>query len=163
MDIKTIAMLKKYIDKVVETGGGIAPSEVMRLQRIVEELQASYEDIDMAISKKVDAEDGKGLSSNDFTDEYLDKLNKLSESDGEVDSIQINNKELPVVNGAVNIPIADDGVFGVVTSSNETDKITILKDGTMRINSISFNKIVQSEDDGSESNAIIFSGGNSGA
>lgn len=163
MDMLTFAMLKRYVDSVVEVGAGMTPSEVANLQTTMNKLQSSFEEtqtqvseLSTAVAKKVDAVEGKGLSTNDFTDELLDKLNNLSDEDGDIDIVKVNNVDLEVTDGAVNIPVASQGVHGVVTSSTETDKISILDDGTMQLNAISLNKIVQDE-----SASVIFVGGDS--
>lgn len=41
-----------------------------------------WEKIKQALAGKVSAEEGKGLSSNNFTDEYKNKLDNMSESQG---------------------------------------------------------------------------------
>lgn len=41
--------------------------------------KVSQGDMDAALQKKVDAEEGKGLSANDFTDEYKDKIDRMAE------------------------------------------------------------------------------------
>lgn len=50
-------------------------------QTKLNKLEKDFETIKTTMSEKVDKEDGKGLSSNDFTDEYKDKLNSLSVND----------------------------------------------------------------------------------
>lgn len=163
MDMLTFAMLKRYVDSVVEVGSGMTPSQVANLQATMNNLQSSFDEtkaqvgeLSLAVENKVDAEEGKGLSSNDFTDELLDKLNNLSESDGDIDIVKVNNVDLEVTDGAVNIPLASDGVHGVVTSSSEVNEVSIQEDGTMRVNTISLDKIVQDE-----TSSVIFVGGDS--
>lgn len=163
MDMLTFAMLKRYVDSVVEVGAGMTPSEVANLQTSMNKLQASFEEtqvqvaeLSTAVAGKVDAVEGKGLSANDFTDELKNKLINLSDEDGDIDIVKVNNVDLEITDGAVNIPVASQGVHGVVTSSSDPDKISILEDGTMQLNSISLNKIVQDD-----SSSVIFVGGNS--
>lgn len=55
-------------------------------QTKLNKLEKDFEAIKTTMSEKVDKEDGKGLSSNDFTDEYRDKLNSLSVNDNSADS-----------------------------------------------------------------------------
>lgn len=163
MDMLTFAMLKRYVDSVVEVGSGMTPSQVAniqatmnRLQDSLGETQTQVAELSTAVAGKVDAVEGKGLSTNDFTDELFDKLNNLSDTDGDIDIVKVNNVDLEVTDGAVNIPVASEGVHGVVTSSDEPDKVSILEDGTMQVNAISINKIVQDE-----SSSVIFIGGDS--
>lgn len=165
MDMLTYAIIKRYVDKAVELGTGMTPEEVANLQSTMNQLKTDMDDtkaqiqeVSEAIGNKVDAEEGKGLSSNDFTDELLDKLNSISSTeDDDIEGVQVNGVDLPPENGVVNIPLASTGVHGVVTSSGDDNKVTILEDGTMMLNNISFSKIVQDEED----TTVIFVGGDS--
>ena len=55
---------------------------------------------------------------------------------------------------AVDIPLAGE-TPGVVTSSTEENKVAVAKDGSMEVNSLNMNKLVQSEGD-----TLILDGGN---
>lgn len=66
-----------------------------------------------------------------------------------VKTIYVNGEALPVENNEVRIPIA------IPVSSEEDNHISINEDGTMKINSISIDKIVQPE--GSE--PVVYDGG----
>jgi len=167
VDILTYGALKRYVDKAVELGTGLSPSDVVNLQAIVNQLKSEVDaaktrvaDLSAAVDGKVDAIDGKGLSTNDFTDELRDKLTQLSESadTGDIDIVRVNDVDLPISGGAVNIPLAGQGVYGVVTSSDEENKITILPDGTMQLNSISLSNITTDSE-----TSVIFVGGDSSA
>lgn len=61
--------------------------------------------------------------------------------------IRINNAALPVVDGIVDIPIADDMNFGLVKSSTGDNRVTVHEDGTMEVLSVSFDRIAQTEDE----------------
>lgn len=100
---------------------------------------------------KVDAVEGKGLSTNDFTDEHLQKLENMQPGDG-LQGIKLGGEPVNVEDGVVNIPIAGESL-GVVRSSNDENGITIAEDGSMRINAISLDMLTQS---GSE---VILGGG----
>ena len=81
-----------------------------------------------ALAGKVDAEEGKGLSENDFTDTLLEKLNGI-EAGAEVNVIEIvslNSVPLEISGKAVNIPIATTGALGVVLSSTAENAVTWL-------------------------------------
>lgn len=138
------------IDVTLLNSGEAADAKVVgdKLRQIMDEL-----------GNKVDAEEGKGLSSNDFTDELLEKLNALSEEPvtggGEISSITVAGAALDINNGTVNIPIAKLDSWGVVKSSAAENGVTVNSDGTMTINPISFDMIVQTEED----EVVIMTGG----
>ena len=98
-----------------------------------------------ALDKKVDAVEGKGLSTNDLTDELLTKLNK---SDANViEAIKVNGAAVAVAEDkSVNI--------AVPVSSADENKVAVAEDGTMEVNSINVNKLVQTEGD-----VLILNGG----
>lgn len=71
----------QYINQKIADLIGTAPDTFDTLQEIAEWIQDNEEvtsAINDAIANKVDKEDGKGLSSNDFTDEYIEKINNAS-------------------------------------------------------------------------------------
>ena len=89
-----------------------------------------------ALSGKVDAVDGKGLSTNDLTDELLAQF---SAAQGNVlESVKINGVALTITDKAVNITSTD-----VVKAS---DEIIVAEDGTLGIGAVRTSKLVQ--DDG---------------
>ena len=60
---------------------GSAPDALNTLQEIaawIDEHQDLYESLLTTVGNKVDKEDGKGLSSNDFTDEYKEKVDNAT-------------------------------------------------------------------------------------
>lgn len=113
-----------------------------------------------ALAGKVNAEEGKGLSENDFTDTLLEKLNGI-EAGAEVNVIEvvsINSVPLDVSAKAVNIPIATVGALGVVQSSTAENGVTVTSNGSMEVNNINVTKLVQTAGD-----ALILNGGSSTA
>lgn len=110
-----------------------------------------------ALAGKVDVVAGKGLSTNDFTNELLQKLNGI-EAGAEVnaiESISLNSVPLEISGKAVNIPIATTGALGVVLSSTAENAVTVRANGAMEVNSINVNKLVQTEGE-----VLILKGGN---
>ena len=110
-----------------------------------------------ALAGKVNAEEGKGLSENDFTDTLLEKLNGI-EAGAEVnviESISLNSVPLEISGKAVNIPIATTGALGVVLSSTAENAVTVKANGAMEVNNINVNKLVQTEGE-----RLILNGGN---
>jgi hypothetical protein len=102
------------------------------------------------LAEKVDKVEGKGLSSNDFTDTLLGKLNGI-EAGAQVNVIEgitFNGVAVPVGEGKIadityTLPIADADTLGGVKSSEAENKVAVANDGTMEINSLNVNKLVQ--------------------
>lgn len=72
---------------------------------------------------KVDVVAGKGLSTNDFTDALLTKLNGLEEG-GQVnviETVKVNNVALSVTDKAVSVPNATTSVYGATVLSSATN------------------------------------------
>ncbi len=110
-----------------------------------------------ALDGKVDKVEGKGLSANDFTDELLSKLTGIEAGAqaNDLEVVKIAGVALPISDKAVDIPIATTEALGVVMSSAAENKVSVGTDGTMEVNSINVNKLVQ---DGET--ALILNGGN---
>ena len=88
----------------------------------------------------------------------IEKLAAISGS-GTVAVIAINDEIVEAEDGVINIPIGSGNALGVVKSTDEENGIAIREDGTMYLNSISMDKVVQGESaDGTET-TVIFSGG----
>lgn len=112
------------------------------------------------LAGKVDTEEGKGLSANDFTDTLLEKLNGI-EAGAEVnviESISLNSVPLEISGKAVNISIATVDALGVVQSTAAENGVTVTSNGSMEVNSINVMKLVQTAGD-----ALILNGGSSTA
>ena len=109
-----------------------------------------------ALAGKVDKVDGKGLSTNDFTDEAKAKLDGVEAGANQnlIEIVKLNGAALDISEKAVNIPVAG-ATAGVVTSSAEENKVAVAEDGSMEVNSLNMSKLVQSEGD-----TLILDGGN---
>ena len=108
------------------------------------------------VAGKVDKVEGKGLSTNDFTDEAKAKLDGVEAGANQnlIEIVKLNGAALDISEKAVNIPVA--GVTaGVVTSSADENKVAVAEDGSMEVNSLNMSKLVQSEGD-----TLILDGGN---
>ena len=68
--------------------------------------------------------------------------------------IKLAGATLNISEKAVNIPFAGD-TAGVVTSSTGENKVAVAEDGSMEVNSLNMNKLVQSDGD-----TLILDGGN---
>ena len=111
-----------------------------------------------ALTGKVDTEEGKGLSTNDFTDELKTKLDNLN-ADGEaniLNAIKINGTALAIEDKAVDIPIATKDALGVVKGTEAENGIAISDAGEMSVNSLNINKVTQTEGE-----TLILDGGSS--
>lgn len=112
-----------------------------------------------ALAGKVSTETGKGLSSNDYTDEEKTKLANL-EIGAQVnilEAISIGGTDAPISDKKVDIPVATAEKLGVVKGSSAKDQISVGEDGIMSINTVSISKIVQAADE-----TLIINGDNSG-
>ena len=119
------------------------------------------------ISGKVNAANVEGLgdwvtTNRDSIAGLLDttSANKLNgiEAGAQVNDLEvvkIAGTALPITDKAVDIPKATTEALGVVLSSAAENKISIDADGTMEINSVNINKLVQTTGD-----ILILDGGN---
>ena len=101
-----------------------------------------------ALEGKVDKVDGKGLSKNDFTDEFVTKLNaiKLENIQANViEKITLNGVETQVVEKTVDIPLATTAQFGLVKGSDAENEVAIKEDGIMSVNALNIQKLSQTE------------------
>ena len=92
-----------------------------------------------------------------FDTTSANKLNGI-ESGAQVNDLEvvkIAGTALPITDKAVDIPKATTEALGVVLSSAAENKISIDADGTMEINSVNINKLVQTTGD-----ILILDGGN---
>ena len=59
----------------------------------------------------------------------------------------LGTQKVEQINGSVTIPIATTELSGIVKSSENTNSISVQGDGTMEVNKINVNKIVQDSGD----------------
>lgn len=111
-----------------------------------------------ALADKVNVEAGKGLSSNDFTNDLLTKLNGIAAGAqvNVLEAVKVNGVALQIADKAVNIPIATAQALGVVMGSASENKVAVGTDGTMEVNSVNVSKLVQTAGD-----TLILDGGTS--
>lgn len=145
------------IQSVAEGQLEVSPEGQLSILSISQSQVAGLTD---ALAGKVDTEEGKGLSANDFTDTLLEKLNGI-EAGAEVnaiESISLNSVPLEISGKAVNISIATVGALGVVQSTAAENGVTVTSNGSMEVNSINVMKLAQTAGD-----ALILNGGSSTA
>ena len=114
--------------------------------------------LDTTLAGKVNVEEGKGLSSNDYTADEKAKLEGI-EAKAQVnilEVVKVNGSALPITEKAVDIPLATAEVLGVVKGSAAENKVAIGEDGTMEVNSLNVSKLAQTAGD-----TLILNGGTS--
>lgn len=111
-----------------------------------------------ALADKVNVEAGKGLSTNDFTDDLMSKLEGIAAGAqvNVLEAVKVNGVALQIADKAVNIPIATAQALGVVMGSASENKVAVGTDGTMEVNSVNVSKLVQTAGD-----TLILDGGTS--
>lgn len=148
-DDGNINTLKELVDYVAAHGTEAADmaADIVTLQDLVGNTKVS-DQINAAVGGLVKAEVDKGLSTNDFTDTLLEKLDGIEAGAqvNKIESVKVGSTVLEIVEKAVVIPVGA-GLKG-------SDEITIGEDGTLGIGTINFSKIVQSEGE-----IITFDGG----
>lgn len=139
-----INTIVELVDYVAKHGSEVTAmvSDIADLQSKVGEESVKTQ-IEAATTGKVDKVDGKGLSSNDFTDSLLGKLEEIEEKAqvNVIEKISVGGSVLDVVDKAVSIPVASlDGV-GVVKSSTGANKVNISNSGEMSVNKVSVSSL----------------------
>lgn len=146
------------VNKIESVAAGeLAISEDKELS-IVAIAQNKVTGLDTALAGKVNVEEGKGLSSNNYTADEKAKLEGI-EAKAQVnilEVVKVNGSALPITEKAVDIPLATAEVLGVVKGSTAENKIAVGEDGTMEVNSINVNKLTQTAGD-----TLILNGGTS--
>lgn len=111
-----------------------------------------------ALANKVDAEEGKGLSANDFTDELKAKLDAI-EAGAQVnviENVSMNGEALVIAEKGVNIPLATNTTIGVIKGSDVENGVVIDAEGAASVKNLNVEKLVQTDGDW-----LILNGGNS--
>lgn len=140
------------------TEGELAISEDSKILSIIAVSQDKVTGLSDALSAKVSVEAGKGLSTNDYTNEEKSKLAgvETGAQANVIEVIKINGVDAPISEKGVNIPLATAEALGVVKSSASENKVAVASDGTMEVNSLNISKLTQTEGD-----ALILNGGDS--
>lgn len=88
-------------------------------------------------------------SNDQRVDTIEGKLNGIAEGAqvNVLEAIKINGVAQAITDKAVNIPVATDTLLGVVMGSDAENKVSVAADGTMEINSVNVNKLVQTDGD----------------
>ena len=76
------------------------------------------------------------------------KVTGLPEAlEAKLSGVTLGSTPLEIVGGVATIPVAGDGILGVVVGSAAENKVKVDTDGTMEVNSLNINKLVQTEGD----------------
>ena len=90
-----------------------------------------------------------------YIKEEVDNLH-ISDYANIIENITVASKPLPIIKKSINIPLATAEQAGVVQGSTTENKISVGADGTMEINNLTVDKLVQPD-----SCQIVLNGGNS--
>lgn len=120
--------------------------------------QDKIEGLAEALANKVNAEEGKGLSANDFTNDLKAKLDAI-EAGAQVnviENVSMNGEALVIAEKGVNIPLATNTTVGVIKGSDVENGVVIDAEGAASVKNLNVEKLVQSDGDW-----LILNGGNS--
>ncbi len=111
-----------------------------------------------ALAKKVDAEAGKGLSTNDFTNDLKSKLDAIEAGAqaNVIENVSMNGEALVIAEKGVNIPLATNTTVGVIKGSDVENGVVINEQGAASVKNLNVGKLVQTDGDW-----LILNGGNS--
>lgn len=111
-----------------------------------------------ALAKKVDAETGKGLSTNDFTNDLKSKLDAIEggAQANVIENVSMNGEALVIAEKGVNIPLATNTTVGVIKGSDVENGVVIDEQGAASVKNLNVGKLVQTDGDW-----LILNGGNS--
>lgn len=146
----TVNTFKELVDYVAAHGSETADmaADITALQGLVGNTSVASQIIE-AVSGKVDAVPGKGLSTNDFTDTLLNKLNGIESSAqaNKIETVKLGENALTVTDKSVVVPIG----AGLAAS----DEVTISESGALGIGSVSVAKLVNDAE-----TTLVLDGGN---
>ena len=110
------------------------------------------------LAKKVDAEAGKGLSANDFTNDLRPKLDAIEAGAqaNVIENVSMNGEALVIAEKGVNIPLATNTTVGVIKGSDVENGVVIDEQGAASVKNLNVGKLVQTDGDW-----LILNGGNS--
>lgn len=153
--------LEGKVDKI-EGYSLLSPTDKTKLDALV------IGESGVEISGKVNAANVEGLgdwiTTNRDTVAGLFDTTSANKLNGIESGAQVNNLEvikiagtaLPITDKAVDVPMATTEALGVVLGSTAENKVSVSADGTMEVNSVNVDKLVQDEN-----SALILNGGSS--
>ena len=149
-DNGTIDTIQELIKYVSEHGGAASAmaNDIAVLKNLVGTTSVQ-DQINQAADKKVDKVEGMGLSSNDFTDSLLSKLEAI-EAGAQVnviEKISVGGSVLDIVDKMVEIPVATVEKAGLVKSATGANMVNVANDGTMSVKKVSVHSLFVPIDD----------------
>jgi hypothetical protein len=139
---ETEARIQDVLDGLSDTSE-TAASVAQALEAYKTSNDQRVSELEAEVDGKVDVVDGKGLSTNDLTDELVAKINASQAN--VIESVSVAGTLLDIVEKKVEIPVATADAHGVVKSSDAENKVSVAEDGTMAVNSLNVNKLVQTD------------------
>ena len=139
---ETEARIQEVLDGLSDTSE-TAASVAQALEAYKTSNDQRVSELETEVDGKVDAVEGKGLSTNDLTDDLVEKINASQAN--VIESVSVAGTLLEIVEKKVEIPVATADAHGVVKSSDAENKVAVAEDGTMEVNSLNVNKLVQAE------------------
>lgn len=101
------------------------------------------EDLEIEISKEInESSTDEQAASAKAVYSYVKESNSTN-----LKSIVLGDKALEKSDGTVTIPVATEEQSGIVKSSTSTNNVAVHEDGTMEVNEVNINKIVQDSGD----------------
>lgn len=139
--VNTIQELVTYVAKHAPEAADMA-ADILALQGLVG-LTPVKDQIAAAVVGKVDKVEGMGLSSNDFTNSLLGKLEAIEENAqvNVIEKISVGGSIMNIVDKIVDIPVAALDRAGVVKSSTGANKVNISNSGEMSVNKVSIHSV----------------------
>lgn len=173
LGIKAVAMEKvtglpeALAQKVTAQDGYrlISESEAEKLEKLVLSEDGSVEVSGTIAAGNVDGLDEwitvradtlKGLSENNLTDDLKAQIEKSQTNVIEIVKVGGVAVEINAEDKSVDIPMATAQALGVVKGTDAENGVAIAEDGTMSVNSVNVNKLVQTDGD-----TIVLDGGSS--
>lgn len=133
--------LDKIAEKITEINGGESAGEVLsQLNSYKETNDQRVDSLETAVNGKPATE---GQPKVPGLVERVTNLEEAGADDNVIEKIVVQDKELPVEDKTVTLPLAMLDQAGLVKSSTAENGILVAADGTMSVNSINVNKLVQ--------------------
>ena len=143
-DNGTIDTIQELIKYVADHGSEVKAmvNDIANLKELVGSTPVE-DTILAAIAGKVDKVEGMGLSSNDFTDSLLSKLEAIEENAqvNVIEKISVGGSVLDAIDKTVEIPVANTEKAGVVKSATGANMVNVANDGTMSVKKISMRSV----------------------
>lgn len=100
-----------------------------------------------ALAGKVSTVEGKQLSTEDYTTQEKEKLQGIAEGANVnlIEVIKAGETSLQIANKVVTIPVATAPALGLVKGSDAENSVSVSTDGSMTVNSLNVNKLVQTD------------------